>query len=225
MSFVRKLKNFRYHLFYGALLRRDYKLITLGNRSIECHWNFYPDNLTAKSVVYSGGVGRDVSFEHELVAKKGCSIVLLDPSPTGIETMALPVNQIPEFKFIPVGLAGHCKLLKLSPPKYPEEGSWFKYNGDGNAIEARCEDLATLMQRLGHNQIDLLKIDIEGSEYEVLADLLKKRLPVSQVLVEFHHDILPGIRRRETVRAILKMVAAGYKLLDQCGSNHTFFRP
>jgi hypothetical protein len=81
------------------------------------------------------------------------------------------------------------------------------------------------MKRNGHNHIDLLKIDIEGSEYEVLEDLLRRRLPVNQVLVEFHHDILPDIKRRETVRAILKMVAAGYKLLDQCGSNHTFLRP
>jgi FkbM family methyltransferase len=222
---MRKFKDLRYHLFYGALLRRNYKLLTLGNRDIECSWNFYPDALNAKSVVYSGGVGRDISFEHGLVAKFGCSVVLLDPSPTGCETMALPMNQIPQFKFRSVGLAGSCKTLKLAPPKYPEEGSWFKNDGDGSTIEVPCEDLATLMQKNGHQQIDLLKIDIEGAEYEVLYDLLKRRLPVRQVLVEFHHGILPSIKRLDTVRAILKMTAGGYKLLDQCGSNHTFLRP
>ena len=80
------------------------------------------------------------------------------------------------------------------------------------------------MKKNGHRQIDLLKIDIEGAEYEVLDSLLEKRLPVKQVLVEFHHDILPGIARRKTVRMILKMVACGYKLLNQDGSNHTFLR-
>jgi FkbM family methyltransferase len=224
MSLVRKFKDLRYRLFYGALLRRNYGLITLGNRDAECSWNFCPDNLNPKSVVYSGGVGRDISFEHGLAEKFGCSITLLDPSPTGRETMALPENQIPQFRFMPVGLAGSCKKLKLAPPKYPEEGSWFKNDGDGNTIEVPCEDLATLMKKNGHHQIDLLKIDIEGAEYEVLYDMLKRRLPVKQVLVEFHHGILPGIKRRESVRAILKMIAGGYKLLDQCGSNHAFLR-
>lgn len=224
MSLIPKFKDLRYRLFYGALLQRNYKLLTLGNREAECHWNFCPDNLDANSVVYSGGVGRDISFEHGLVAKYGCSIVLLDPSPTGCETMALPMNQIPQFKFIPVGLAGGCKTLELAPPIYPGEGSWFKNAGAGNTIKVPCEDLQTLMKKNGHHKIDLLKIDIEGAEYEVLYDLLNRRLPVNQVLVEFHHGILPGIKRGETVRAILKMVAGGYKLLDQCGSNHTFLR-
>ena len=225
MSFVRRLKDLRYRLFYGALLRRNYKIITLGNRDTGCAWNFCPDFLDSQSVIYSGGVGRDTSFEHGLVQQFDCSIVLMDPSPTGRETMALAANRIPQFKFIPVGLAGSCGTLKLAPPKFPEEGSWFKHAGDESTIDVPCEDLATLMQKNGHHHIDLLKIDIEGAEYEVLDCLLEKRLPVKQVLVEFHHDILPGIKRRKTVRAIFKMIAAGYKLLNQGGANHTFLRP
>jgi FkbM family methyltransferase len=225
MSFARRLKDLRYHLFYGALLRHNYKIVSLGSRETSCAWNFCPDNLNAQSIIYSGGVGRDTTFEHGLVQQFGCSVVLIDPSPTGRETMAFPANQIPQFKFMPVGLAGSCGTLKLAPPKYPEEGSWFKHAGDENTIEVPCEDLATLMQKNGHWQIDLLKIDIEGAEYEVLDCLLEKRLPAKQVLVEFHHDILPGIKRWKTVRAILKMIAAGYKLLDQEGANHTFLRP
>jgi len=225
MSLFNKLKFLRYRLFYGILLQRGYKLTMLGNRENECCWNFFPDSLNAQSIVYSGGVGKDISFEHSLVQKFGCAVVLIDPSPTGIATMALPANQIPQFKFMPVGLAGTCKMLKLAPPKYPEEGSWFKDEGQGGTIEVPCEDLASLMKKNGHQHIDLLKIDIEGAEYEVLDDLLKRRLPVKQVLVEFHHDILPGIKRRETIRAILKMVGAGYKLLDQYGTNHVFLKP
>ena len=215
----------RYRLFYGLLLNRSYKLMMLGNRETECNWNFHPNILNSKSVVYCGGVGKDISFEHSLVQKFGCPVVLFDPSPTGLATMALPENQIPQFKFIPVGLAGSCKVLKLSPPKWPEEGSWFKHDGRGEVIEVPCEDLATLMQKNGHEHIDLLKIDIEGAEYEVIDDLLKRRLPVKQVLVEFHHGILPGYKRSETIRAILKMIGSGYKMLDQQGTNHVFFKP
>jgi hypothetical protein len=55
--------------------------------------------------------------------------------------------------------------------------------------------------------------------------LLKRRLAVRQILVEFHHNLLPGIRRSQAIRAILKLTAAGYRLLKQDGNNHTFLRP
>jgi len=215
----------RYRTFYGILLNKKYPLITLGNRHNECAWNFHPDGLNAQSIVYSGGVGKDISFEHALLKAYGCSVVLFDPSPTGMATMQLPENQIPQFKFMPVGLAGSCKVLHLAPPKWEEEGSWFKHDESGDTIKVPCEDLATVMKKNGHDHIDLLKIDIEGAEYELLDDLVKRRLPVKQVLVEFHHGILPGLKRSQSIRSILKMVGSGYKLLDQHGTNHVFLRP
>lgn len=217
----RQLKDLRYRIFYAVLLRRA-RLVTLGEPSTGGAWRFCPDGLDARSVIYSGGVGRDVTFEHELVKKFGGNVVLFDPSPTGLETMALPENQIPQFRFHPVGLAGKCGTLKFAPPQNAAEGSWFTQAGGVETIEVPCVDLATLMARNGHERIDLLKIDIEGAEYEVLDDMLARRLPVRQVLVEFHHLNLPGIRRSQTIRAILKMLAAGYQLLDQEGGNHTF---
>jgi hypothetical protein len=54
---------------------------------------------------------------------------------------------------------------------------------------------------------------------------LRKRLPVKQVLVEFHHNILKGPRRGQTARAILKMVASGYRLIKKDDENHTFLKP
>ena len=81
------------------------------------------------------------------------------------------------------------------------------------------------MKQNGHDRIDLLKIDIEGAEYDVLDHLLSHKLRVKQVLVEFHHNILPGIPRSKSIRYILKMIKAGYKLLNQDGANHTFYHP
>jgi hypothetical protein len=67
------------------------------------------------------------------------------------------------------------------------------------------------MRELGHTAIDVLKMDIEGAEYEVLDDLLQQRLPVRQILVEFHHRFTNvGVER--TTRAVANLNAAGYRI-------------
>jgi FkbM family methyltransferase len=221
---IQYIKNLRYRFFYGSLLRKA-NLLEFGNRRMGCSWCFCPDGLNKDSVVYGGGVGRDITFEQALVKHFGCNIVLFDPSPTGLETMSLPENKIPQFHFVPVGLSGSNCTLRFAPPPDLKEGSWFTDDGGAATIDVPCVDLTTLMNQNGHDRIDLLKIDIEGAEYDVIDHLLSHKLRVKQVLVEFHHNILPGIPRSKSIRYILKMVRAGYKLLKQDGSNHTFYNP
>ena len=222
----RFVRDIRYRLFYGALTKRGVPLIELGNRSTACAWTFCPEGLSTDSIIYSAGVGKDITFEHGLVKRFGCRVFLYDPSPTGVETMSLAENKIPQFIFSPTGLAGKCGVLKLAPPGCEAEGSWSRQRKDAATLEVPCQDLSTLLRINQHDHIDLLKIDIEGCEYEVINDMLNRRLPVKQLLVEFHHDNihLPGIRRNDTLRAILKMVGGGYHLLNQEGGNHAFLR-
>ncbi len=220
-TLFRQLKDLRYRIFYGLLLRRV-ELVTLCAPGSICPWTICPTALNSKSVVYSGGVGSDISFEHELVKRFGCHIVLCDPSPTGQKTMALPENQLPQFHYFPLGLAGCSGKLSLSPPVDPQGDSWFSSREGSALLEVPCMDLKSLMKQNGHDHIDLLKLDIEGCEYEVIDHLLKYRLAIQQLSVEFHHGTLPAIRRSQTIRTILRLVSSGYRLVDQTGANHTF---
>ncbi|GIS18490.1 MAG: hypothetical protein CM15mP120_04060 [Pseudomonadota bacterium] len=43
------------------------------------------------------------------------------------------------------------------------------------------------MRDLGHDHLDVLKMDIEGAEYAVLDDMLQSNILPDQLLVEFHH--------------------------------------
>jgi len=218
------LKDLRYQLFYSLLLKRGCDLVTLGAPDSICKWTICPAGLGRDSIVYSGGLGSDITFEHALVQEFGCDVVLCDPSPTGVKTMTLQQHQIPQFHFFPLALAGHDGKLRLAPPLDPEGDSWFARADAPGALDLPCTNLTSLMKKNRHDHIDLLKLDIEGSEYEVIEDLLVQRIPVGQICVEFHHGILPGIRRSATIRAMLKLVRRGYRLVDQTGANHTFIR-
>jgi len=222
-SLGKKLRDLRYQAFYRLMLRKA-ELITLGAQDSICKWTVCPTHLGAASIVYSGGIGSDITFEHALVEKFGSDVILLDPSPAGVKTMSLAENKIPQFHFQPLALAGRTGKLRLRPPLDPGGDSWFSTTGAEGQLEVPCTDLVSLMKENGHRHIDLLKLDIEGSEYEVIDHLLAQRLPIGQIAVEFHHGILPGIRRRQTILTMVKMMARGYRLVDQTGANHTFIR-
>jgi FkbM family methyltransferase len=219
-----RIRYVRHLLDKVLLLRRGFPLSELGDKSNLCAWTLCPQGLDAQSVVYSAGVGKDITFEHALVERFGCQVTLLDPSPTGLETMNRPENKIPQFKFLPIGLAGRSGTIRLAPPPRAEEGSWFA-SGDGEGtIEVPCRDLASLLEEHRHPHVDLLKMDIEGAEYGVIDQILQARLPVRQILVEFHDGILSTVGHRHTVRAVVKLVARGYKLISEVGNDHTFIR-
>jgi len=224
MNFSRMFRDWRYAVFYRLMLTRNQPVISLGNAATGCAWHFNPTELNSASIVYSGGAGNDITFEHALVENFGCTVVIFDPSPTGVATMSKPENQLPQFKFFHVALAGQPGHISLAPPQNPEEGSWFAQSSGAQTIQVPCTDLISLMRENGHARIDLLKLDIEGSEYEVIDSLLAQRIPVRQLCVEFHHGMLPGIRRSQSIRAMLRLKARGYRLLAQHGNNHTFFR-
>eukprot|EP00002_Diphylleia_rotans_P028528 TRINITY_DN5764_c0_g1_i4.p1 TRINITY_DN5764_c0_g1~~TRINITY_DN5764_c0_g1_i4.p1 ORF type:complete len:115 (+),score=14.45 TRINITY_DN5764_c0_g1_i4:206-550(+) len=46
--------------------------------------------------------------------------------------------------------------------------------------------LSTIMKLLGHRHIDVCKIDIEGSEWGIIDDLLENKPDIDQIFLEFH---------------------------------------
>lgn len=225
MALPKFLKNLRYWTFYGLFLRRGYELATLGDKSIGLQWTICPTYLNERSVVYSAGVGSDISFERELVRRFGCTVFLLDPSPTGVRTMSLPENQIPQFRFVPAALTRHAGKIKMSPPTDAHVDSWSTKEEGKGAIEVDATNLKSLLASNGHSSIDLLKVDIEGCEYEVISDMLDNDISVRQLCADFDYGYAPGATRGQAIRAILRLAANGYKLLHQKGANHTFILP
>jgi len=54
------------------------------------------------------------------------------------------------------------------------------------------------------DRVDLLKMDIEGAEYEVLAELGSSLLKVDQILMEYHHAPLAGGTRLSSLIGLLE---------------------
>jgi FkbM family methyltransferase len=171
-------------------------------------------------VVYSGGVGEDISFETILVKGFGLSITLFDPSPPAMETVAR--TDMTNIEFVPQGLSGKIGTEAFATCERGSGKEWKLAKVVSKALKAPCTTIYDQMQARGEGSLDLLKIDIEGFEYGVLRDCLEKKIPIRQVCVEFHH-FFEEISRVETMRAIRALNRAGFTLIHKRMCDLTFY--
>jgi len=190
-------------------------------------WTLCPDNIGAKSVIYSVGIGEDITFDLAVISTYGCPVFAFDPTPRSIEW--LKKQELPSlFRSFGLGLAGYDGEATFFPPENPEFVSHTmlgRPETKSSAIIVPVKKLASIMRDLGHDRIDLLKMDIEGAEYDVIDDILSADLNVGQILVEFHHFI-SGIGIFRTIRSTIKLILTGYKLfaISKNGNEYSFIK-
>jgi FkbM family methyltransferase len=193
----------------------------------KCGWTISVDSLGPESVVYSFGVGTNASFEVSLIKSFGVTVHAFDPTPRAIEWVngrALPES----FRFYPWGIAAYDGVASFSPSEDAREPSYTvleRPRTADRAVEAPVCRLETIMGRLGHTRIDLLKLDIEGAEYPVLEDIIAAGIPVRQLLVEFHHRF-PTVGRARTISAVKLLKDHGFRIvhLTTSGREYTLLR-
>ena len=149
--------------------------------------------LDKDSVVYSFGLGTDISFDLGLVERVGCNVFGFDPTPKAklwLESQVLPE----QFRYLSLGLSDFDGDLHFSPPPFDHYVSYTPtHNFSSSVVTLPVNRLVTVMKKLGHINLDLLKIDIESAEYSVIDDMIKTRILPRQFLVEFHgNEILYG---------------------------------
>jgi len=178
-------------------------------------YKIYLDRLDAGAIVYSVGIGEDISFDLALIERIGCVVHGFDPTPRSIAWVA--AQQLPaSFVMHPWGLADYDGVASFLPPLNSEHVSHTLLQRAGDSrprIELPVRRIATIMQELGHTRLDVLKIDIEGAEYAVIDDLVASGIRPGQILLEFHHQ-LPGIELARSEGALDRLNAAGYRIFD-----------
>lgn len=175
-------------------------------------------DLEPGAVAYCGGVGQDATFDLALAEKQGLEVHSFDPTPGSIAYMERENRG--RVQFHPWGMLDRDDTIRFHAPLDPSHANWFVDNlhGTDDYFEAPCFTVATIMEKLGHDKLDLLKIDIEGSWGQVLDGMLKSGIHPRVLCVEFDSPApLPRVRR--TVTALKKV---GYKLARRDKENCVF---
>jgi hypothetical protein len=127
--------------------------------------------------------------------------------------------------FLPYGLASTAGKRLLFPPDANADTTSWTITGNSKGHEIEFLDLAAVLHRFKRDSIDLLKIDIEGFEYEVLDGMLKSAVRPRQICVEIHQGHLFMNRtRRDRWKLIFKLLTSGYSLVHHHHFDHLFVR-
>ncbi len=156
--------------------------LRVGTRFDGGKWICDPQSLSGSSIVYSFGVGDNITFDTDMAGMFGCDVYMFDPSPSVVANFS-------SFKSGQSCGKGHISYqpLGLGPVSSAEGRQW------DLVIEGkRCDvqSLANIAGSLHHTHVDVLKIDIEGGEFAAVQQMLTSQtlltLQVKQLLVEFH---------------------------------------
>lgn len=216
-------------------------------------WVFPKGLLNEDSICYFAGAGTDISFDLEVAKKYQPKIFIFDPTPGAIEHFEATKKGIlaglemftqgkkykypsektafEHIQFLDYGVWNKDDVLKFYVPAKKEyiSHSVKNLNKTSDYFDAKVKSLSSIMKELGHDHIDLLKIDIEGAEYEVLDDLVDQNIPVRAICVEFDENFMKNIDSdylKRITNTVQKLKNSGYKLAHiEKPFDMTFIRP
>lgn len=213
------------------------KLIFLGEG--EYGGKFLPGdlNMTESGVCISAGAGEDISFECELARLYNYSIVITDPTPRAIthyknlcemtekgkkmsidnsEEMFYEVTKetLGRIVYCEYGLSDESKKKRFYYPENPEWVSCSEFTRkEGDYFIADCLSYLDFLQRCHINPKDvkILKMDIEGSEYEVIKNIIDNNILPDILIFEVYK--LPGKSLYFLISLLRNLKKAGMKLV------------
>ena len=164
-------------------------------------------NLTADAVVFDLG-GYDGSVAVEIYARYGCPVWVFEPCLSFFADIHKRLHRNPAFKLFPFGLAGSNRKETISL----DGAGTSTYRATGKTEEIELRSASEFFAEHAVPEIDLLKVNIEGGEYDLLDHLIETGLirRVKELQVQFHEDVLPDADRR--MRAIQAGLSATHRL-------------
>ena len=184
-----------YIKYYWTLFKRN----ILRDKFLLEHKRFLSDNgekkkvdfeLNKNSIVFDVG-GFNGDYAYEIFNKYNCNVYVFEIAPNFISKLNQRFKNYPKIKIFEYGLSNE------STSKY------ININGDSTSVE-NIGDVKVILKTFNEvfkenklHFIDLIKINIEGGEYELLKNIIESnnQKNVGIFLIQFH-NFIPDYRQK-----------------------------
>ncbi|SDS34752.1 methyltransferase, FkbM family [Pseudomonas asplenii] len=204
MSFLKKVVA-RLILLYKVHIKKDSFLLEAkrwfrdeGDKTLRLN---YP--LDENSVVFDLG-GYQGDFAADIYEKYNCNIYIFEPVKAFYDKCVLRFSDIPKVKCFNYGLSSSDGWLDISLAENASSFSSPLAKGNTERVEVRS--IAPCIKALDVDKINLIKINIEGGEYDVLPALIASGdiSKIENIQVQFHNFVAGAESKRETLREALE---------------------
>ena len=199
-------------------------------------WTLCTSVLSRDTVVYSVGIGGDLSFDIDMIRQYGVTVYAFHPTMTrpqfqvSTAIVNATVEELKRITFFPFGMGGSDDVVPFYRMKGRASmmstvpGTNFEPNP---YVRAPIVRLQTMLHMTGHRRVDVLKVDVEGTEYAIFDDNALGWLssaPPTQIAIEYHATMfgLSSNRTAGGTNAVTNRLArCGYALRWK-GTDDTF---
>ena len=203
-------------------------------RSLGLYWQhpgfIYRESLDESSVIIDVGCADDADFSIHMIDKYGLKAFGVDPTQKHRPSLAaLEERFAGRFKHLPLAVSATNGNITFHESAENQSGSILNdhtnvMNDSVHSYTVESVTLHSLIQRIQKPDVDLLKLDLEGAEYELLSAITEEDVkPFRQIYIEFHHHCTN--HSEEETRALVSSICAmGFDVFSLDDHNYIFFR-
>lgn len=163
----------------------------------------YNYNLTKKSIIFDIG-GYLGEFSEKISKKFDSKIYLFEPNLNFYEKCLNKFKNNEKIKCFDFGLGKINGEFSLSDNN--ESSSTIRISEKVKTKKIKIRRISDVVQELNIDKIDLMKINIEGGEYDLLFFLFEKNLisKIDNIQIQFHNFVPDAKKNREEIINLLK---------------------
>lgn len=188
-------------------------------------WSIPEGFIDQASIIVDVGLGEDISFSQSLINAHGCRVHGFDPTPKAIAFVERQGQT--NFHLHKFGLGATSRTERFFLPNETSNvsGSITRAPHLGSQeIFVNLLSMSALFDLIGARSISLLKIDIEGAEYELIdsADFERLSSKIDVLCIEFHHR-WPEFGSNSTLKALKKLERYGFSCIWRATASNEEF--
>ena len=191
----------------------------------------YFPRMNANSRIIDVGCSYEADFSKLMIQKFGAKAFAVDPTQKHSGALRqLEQDHAGKFVYLPFAVCDRDGTLTFNESKTNQSGSVMSdhvnvMSDEVVRYDVKAVSLGSLLQHVGGGEIDILKLDTEGAEYDLLDDVKREDLrPFKQLFIEFHHHAVAKYSDADTQRIVDRINGFGFRSYTVDDHNFLFER-